>query len=90
MSTVTRKADGFEVDAATLAAAFRLDIDTVRDRMRAGEITSRCESGIDADAGRFRLIFRYQARALRLTVDSGGNVLSRATYDVTARRAPSR
>lgn len=71
---------GFVIDAAILGAAFGIDVALVRARMGAGEITSRCERGIDEDAGRWRLAFYCDGRALRLTVDDGGRILSRATF----------
>lgn len=73
------------MDAALLATAFEIDQDTVRAKMRAGEITSLCEAGVDEDAGRFRLTFRHQARALRLILDANGAVVSKARYPVTPR-----
>lgn len=78
-------AGGFTVDAALIATAFAIDEDRVRACMRAGEMTSQCETGVDADAGRFRLTFRYGSRALRLTVNEAGAVLSKASFDVTPR-----
>ena len=49
--------------------------------MRQGQITSRCEQGMDKDAGRWRLSFFHRNRALRLTVDEEGRILSRARFD---------
>ncbi|WP_415182197.1 DUF6522 family protein [Phaeovulum sp.] len=80
MSDVSITAEGFEVDAAVLAAAFDLDPEAVRIRMREGKITSRCETGVEEDAGRFRLTFLHHGVALRLTLDDQGNILSRATF----------
>ena len=80
MTSVTITAQGFEVDAVMVAAAFGLDPAELRDKMRAGDVTSLCEKGIDADEGRFRLTFRHKGRALRLTVDAEGRVVSRATF----------
>jgi hypothetical protein len=48
--------------------------------MRAGAITGRTERGEGEDAGRFRLTLFHGGRALRLTVDAGGDILSRATF----------
>ena len=81
MSVVSVTALGFEVDAALIAKAFRTDIDALREKMRAGEVTSLCEAGAGADAGRFRLTFRHAGRVLRLTVDSQGQVLTRSIFD---------
>ena len=74
MSGVTVTAQGFEVDAVTVAAAFGLDPAQLQEKMRAGKVTSRCEKGVDADAGRFRLTFRHAGRVLRLTVDDAGTI----------------
>lgn len=88
MPDVTLTAQGFEVDAVAVGAAFGLDPATLQDKMRAGEVTSLCEKGVDADAGRFRLTFRHAGRVLRLTVDGEGRILTRSTFD--AARTPSR
>jgi hypothetical protein len=85
MSTVERKAGDFVIDAALLAEAFALSQDEVKAQMRTGTITSRCEAGVDDDAGRWRLTFFRGDRALRLTVDAAGDVLSRATFPVAPR-----
>ncbi len=80
MSGITITAQGFEVDASLIAAAFGLHPAQFQEKMRAGDVNSLCEKGEVADAGRFRLTFRHNGRALRLTVDAAGGVLSRATY----------
>ncbi len=84
MTAVTVTLNGFEVDAALIADAFGLDPASLQTRMRAGEVTSVCEAGVDADFGRFRLTFRHAGRALRLTVDSKGQILKRATFPIKA------
>jgi hypothetical protein len=86
MEAVTVTENGFEVDASVIASAFGLDETTVREKMRAGQITSLCETGMDADAGKFRLTFRHDARAFRLTVDNAGRIISRSSFDT--RTAP--
>ena len=88
MSEVSVTAEGFLVDAETVGAAFELDPATIPERLRSGEITSRCETGVDKDAGRWRLTFYRHGRALRLTVDGTGAILSRATF-AAPRPAPS-
>lgn len=88
MTRVTVSAEGFTVDAALLASAFAIDQDTLRRRMRAGEITTKCETGVDEDEGRFRLTFRDQTRAMRLTVDASGAVLSKVSFPVTPKPGP--
>ena len=88
MSGVTVTAQGFELDAATIAAAFGLDPGVLQEKMRAQEVTGLCEKGVDADAGRFRLTFRYAGRVFRRTVDESGAILSRSRFD--APRNPHR
>lgn len=80
MNEVSITSEGFVVDAKVLGDAFGLDAATVPERLRSAEITSRCETGVDEDAGRWRLTFYYGGRALRLTVDESGAVLSRSRF----------
>lgn len=88
MNPISRTDGTFTVDAAYLAEALDLDPGRVADLMRDGRITSRCETGKDADAGRFRLTFFHAGRALRLTVDAEGRILSRAQFDVPGHATP--
>lgn len=85
MTEVTRTAEGFVVNAEILGVAFDLDPATVPERLRKSDITSRCEVGVEEDAGRWRLIFYHAGRVLRLTIDSDGAILSRSTF---AARSP--
>lgn len=82
MSDVERNGDRFIVDARVLADAFGLSPEETRTRMQGGQIASLCEQGQDKDAGRWRLTFRHQGRALRLTVDADGKIISKSTYPV--------
>ncbi|WP_051631011.1 DUF6522 family protein [Afifella pfennigii] len=87
MSAVTVNADGFVVPAELIARAFRLDPASVPQLMREGIITSRCEEGIAADAGRFRLTFFHAGRALRLIVDKDGRILSETRHALRSPQA---
>ncbi len=90
MTTVTITTDGFQVDASVIATAFGIDPATLQARMRAGEVTSLCEAGVDTDLGKFRLTFRHAGRALRLTVTADGTVLSQSTFPIgAAKNIPS-
>ena len=89
MSQVRITEASFEVEAGLIADSFRLDPAGVPALMRAGAITSRCETGVDEDAGRWRLTFYHEGRALRLTVDGSGAILRRATFDVAGRASRS-
>ncbi len=82
MSTVDRDGDNFVVDAAILAAAFGRPTPEIRASMQDGRITSRCETGSGDDAGRWRLTFYFEGRALRLTVNADGEILKRSIFDV--------
>lgn len=88
MADVSITSEGFVVDARLIGAAFDLEAATVPERLRAGEITSRSETGVDEDAGRWRLTFYHGGRALRLTVDASGSVLSRSTFAAHPPRPP--
>jgi hypothetical protein len=72
-------ADGaFTIEAAVIAEGFAIDPTLVQRRMREGEITSRCERGVDQDAGHYRLTFFYDSRRFHLIVDETGNLVERS------------
>lgn len=71
----------FEIDAATIADALEIDPSLLQQRIRDGALTTRCERGVDADEGRYRLTFFTEHRRLRLIVDAAGNVLQRSTIN---------
>jgi hypothetical protein len=88
MSGVEVTAEGFSVDAEVIAAGFALDPEQVPGMLREGRITSRCETGVEADAGRYRLTFFHAGRALRLTVDAQGRLVQRARYPARSAARP--
>jgi hypothetical protein len=49
--------------------------------MRVHAITGRCERGVDANQGQYRLSFFYQNRRVRLSLDSSGHVLRRSIIE---------
>jgi hypothetical protein len=81
--------NGFVVDAELLAQAFDLEAATVPLEMRHGTITAKCEKGVGDDNGLWRLTFFHNGKALRLTVDAGGKVVSRARFDAPRRKTAS-
>jgi hypothetical protein len=81
MTAIEVGEDAIVVDAAILAEAFGLPAPDIPPLMRSGAMTSRCEKGVDEDAGRWRLTFFHAGRALRLTVDAAGTLLKRSTFD---------
>ncbi len=78
MNTVVCEGSEFSVDAAIVAEGLNIDPATVLEAMRQGQITSRCERGIDEDAGRNRLTFFHGSRLLRLVIDEDGKILERS------------
>lgn len=89
MSRVVFEPDGIRVDATLIASAFRIPPQTVLERIRAGQITTVSEQGVDADAGRFRLTFVLGAGRLRLLIDAEGNVIERSLVVRKPRARPS-
>lgn len=85
MTRVERDGADFIVDAGLLAEAFGLRPAEVPGLMKEGRITSRCETGTDADAGSYRLTFWHGGQACRFTVDESGAVMKRATFDAARR-----
>lgn len=86
MTRIERDGAGFVVAAEVLAAAFGVEAAAVPGMLREGAITSRVESGLADDEGRFRLTFFHHARAFRLVVDAAGRILSRARFDAPRRQ----
>ena len=79
--------DSFSIDAALIAESLGIELTVVRTLMREARITSRCERGIEQDAGRYRLTFFHGERRLRLIVDEAGEVVERLieSADLTER-----
>nr|WP_306268633.1 DUF6522 family protein [Pararhizobium sp. IMCC3301] len=78
MSAISISGAEITVDAVLVAEGFDMSEEKLRTLMRAGTITSRCETGEGEDAGRTRLNFLYGNRVLRLTVDAEGNLIEPA------------
>lgn len=73
------------LDASVIAHDLGLKPAQVLERLRAGELTARCEQGIGEDAGQFRLTFYHQSRRLRLIVDQAGRILQRSAVQLRRR-----
>jgi hypothetical protein len=85
MRSIEFEHDDISVNAVLIAEGLAIDPEQVQPRMRAGQITSLCERGIDEDAGRFRLTFFHGKRRFRLVVDAAGNVIERSAATVRDR-----
>ncbi len=71
-------ADGeITIDAELLASKLGLSAAALKAEMRKGSIDSVAEAGIDEDAGRTRLTFRYRTRAWTAVVEPDGTVVER-------------
>jgi hypothetical protein len=77
-----------EVPAELMAEGLGVSLAQMRVLMRAGAITSRCESGVDDDAGCHRLTFFCGARRFTLIVDGEGRVMRRSVVDFGKRPLP--
>lgn len=85
MTKIQFEAEAISVDASLIAEGLAVEAEQVPALMRAGEITSRFEHGIDEDAGRYRLSFFRQRRCLQLIVDPGGRIIRRTRSSVRDR-----
>lgn len=79
---------GIEIDAGIVAEGLGLKPDLLRERMREGRITSRCERGVGEDEGRWRITFFSDNRRLRLVVDAAGRIEQRSVIDFGDRMLP--
>lgn len=69
--------EGPIVPAAELGRLLGIDPAELQRLMREGKVTSIHEQGVDEDAGRFRMTFRYRDRVVRITCTDDGQVISR-------------
>jgi hypothetical protein len=81
--------EGIQVDATIIADGLGIAASSVADLMRAGQLTSLCERGVDEHQGRFRLSFFYAGKRFRLVVDEGGTIIQRSTIDFGDRPLPT-
>ncbi len=69
-------ADGeITIDAELLAFKLGLPAASLKAEMRKGIVSSVAETGINEDAGRTRLTFRYRTRVWIVVVDPDGNLV---------------
>lgn len=73
------------IDAAYLAELLGLTAVEVQEKMRAGAITTRFETGEGEDAGRMRLTFFHDTKKIRLTCLKDGTVLKTLRTDIGGR-----
>jgi hypothetical protein len=78
-----------QIDARVIGEGLNIDPLIVKELIRAGKITSRCERGIEEDEGRYRLTFFSGHCRFRLVIDATGNVIQRSTIDFSNRLLPA-
>jgi hypothetical protein len=74
-AAVTIVAGEITIDAEALAPKFGLSPHSLKDEMRKGLVYSIAETGVDGDAGRTRLTFRYRAQVWRVVVEPDGTLV---------------
>ena len=89
MVEITFHNGAVEISADLIAEGLSVAPQNIPVLMRAGEITSLHEQGVDRDAGRTRLTFFYKGRRFRIIINAEGHVLHRATIDFGDRALPS-
>jgi hypothetical protein len=77
-----------EVPAELIAEGLGVPLVQMRTLMSTGAITSRYESGVNHDAGRYRLTFFWGGRRFRLIIDGEGRVIRRTAIDFGDRPLP--
>ena len=63
------------VQAEPMAAGLGLSVDAFLRNLRAGVIFQAMERGIDEDAGRLRITFRYRNRQYQVVTDGSGQIV---------------
>lgn len=81
MEPIRFEDSNIEVDATVVAAGLKISPALLLERLRDGTVTSRCEKGIDEDAGRYRLTFFSDTRRFQLIADANGAILQRRALD---------
>ncbi len=77
------------VDAELLAPKLGLSAAALKAEMRKGSIDSVAETGINEDAGRTRVTFRYRTRAWTVVVDPDGTLHDRLSFILVESIAPT-
>ena len=83
-------ADGeITVDAELLAPKLGLSAEALKAEMRKGNVSSVAETGIDEDAGRTRVIFKYRTRVWTGVVNPDGTLVDRLSFMLVESLAPA-
>ena len=83
-------ADGeITIDAELLAPKLGLSAEALKAEMRKGNVSSVAETGINEDAARTRVTFRYRTRAWTVVVDPDGTLRDRLSIMLVENLAPA-
>ena len=83
-------ADGeITLDAERLGPKLGLSAEALKAEMRKGIVSSFAETGINEDAGRTRVTFRYRTRAWTVVVDPDGTWQDRLSFMLVESSAPA-
>ncbi len=77
------------VDAELLAPKLGLSAEALQAEMRKGIVSSVAESGLDEDAGRTRITFKYRTRTWTVVLDSDGTWHDRLSFMLVKSIAPT-
>jgi hypothetical protein len=69
---------GLTIDAEALAPKLSLSVESLKEKMARGLVTSVVETGVDEDEGRTRLTFRYRSRTWVVVVEPDGSLVEGA------------
>lgn len=74
-TTVSFSNGDITIDAEALAPKLGLTVRALKENMAKGLVTSVAETGVDEDAGRTRLTFRYRTQVWRIVVEADGRLI---------------
>jgi hypothetical protein len=69
---------GLTIDAEALAPKLFLSVESLKEKMAGGLVTSVVEAGVDEDEGRTRLTFRHRSRTWVVVVEPDGSLVEGA------------
>jgi hypothetical protein len=69
---------GLTIDAEALAPKLSLSVESLKEKMAGGLVTSVVEAGVDEDEGRTRLTFRHRSRTWVVVVEPDGSLVEGA------------
>jgi hypothetical protein len=88
-SAITIAEGEISIDAELLAPKLGLSAAALMEEMRKGIVFSVAETGINEDAGRTRITFRYRTRAWTVVVDPDGTLRDRLSIMLVESIAPA-